>query len=410
MTASTPQKTLLMLALDFPPCQSAGVQRTLKFAQYLPEFGWSPEILTVRPEVYEKVDPGQALPGHLDGKVHRAWGLNTVKHLSVKGKYLGFTELPDRYWTWYSGAVRLGRRIIRERSPALLWSTFPSPTTMRIANTLKRESGLPWVADFRDPLGIHRARQTGARFKPNRLAEKIDADVVANADLLVFTTGHAAQLYAEVYGERASAKALVIENGFNEDVFGEVEGQLAQRSADQAPFTLLHSGDLYGGRNPGALFEAMAGGGGDHGAMQVNFRGASNYSAFVEQARSLGLDSQVAFLPVQPYRDSIVEMLEADALLLLQSELFYNQVPGKVYEYLRCRKPILALTKPGSAVAQLLADVGHALVADIDSSRDIQPALARLQSMSVADQFDVGRYDRYARTRELAAQLDRLAR
>ena len=73
-------KKLLMVALDFPPCQSAGVQRTLKFFEHLPELGWDPIVLTVRESVYAKVDSQLSIPSGMESQVYRAWGLHILAH------------------------------------------------------------------------------------------------------------------------------------------------------------------------------------------------------------------------------------------------------------------------------------------------------------------------------------------
>ena len=114
-------------------------------------------------------------------------------------------------------------------------------------------------------------------------------------------------------------------------------------------------------------------------------------------------------LATHHYQESIEEMQTADVLLLLQGGIFENQIPGKVYEYIRLGKPILALTSPGSATELLLRDLPHALTVDIENPADIGIALDALETLSVGPDFDVSRYSRYERTRELAALLDTMA-
>jgi glycosyltransferase involved in cell wall biosynthesis len=228
----------------------------------------------------------------------------------------------------------------------------------------------------------------------------------------VFTTQHAANLYREVYSITECPKIVVIENGFNEDIFTLVDEELLfQRAQENETFSLLHSGELYGGRDPSLLFQAIKNLQRTHldfPNFELVFRGASDAQHYSNVVQDLNIDPLVRFLPKQSYHGSIEEMLSSKALLLLQSELFNNQVPGKVYEYLRARKPILALTKPGSATASLLAGVEHAVVADIDSADEIADALAKILSVNVEPDFNSDRYNRFSRTEMLASVLDRL--
>ena len=99
-------------------------------------------------------------------------------------------------------------------------------------------------------------------------------------------------------------------------------------------------------------------------------------------------------------------MMEADALLLLQGAEFNNQIPGKAYEYLRSRKPILALTQGEGATAQLVSDVAHAKVADINNVSEIQSAVESLRELAVDDAFDVSRYGRKNRSSQLVSILN----
>ena len=91
-------KRLLMIAYHFPPVRvSSGIQRTLKFCAYLREFGWEPLVLTVSPHAYEITSPdqlGEIPPGVV---VQRAFGLDTSRHLAIRGKYLHWMAQPDRW-------------------------------------------------------------------------------------------------------------------------------------------------------------------------------------------------------------------------------------------------------------------------------------------------------------------------
>jgi glycosyltransferase involved in cell wall biosynthesis len=401
-------KKSLMVALDFPPCQSAGVQRTQKFCEYLPDFGWEPHVLTAKPFIYNKINKTYNIPKWLEENTERAYGLNSFKHLSIKGKYLSLTERPDRYAFWFWHAVILGKRIIRKNEIKVIWSTFPCSTSHKIANYLKKYSGLPWVADFRDPLKSHHMKNQN-----NKSAEKIDRETVSNADLLVFSTKNMAKLYMEVYPDINEDKVKVIENGYNEESFFAIDSKQQNIQMREKELRLLYSGELYdNGRDPSELFKAI------HKlniierdankTIKIVFRGVENYKKYINIINSLDLNNYVEFLPLVDYEYSLREMMSADILLVMQGTIFNAQIPGKVYDYLRTCKPILALVDSSGATADLLNSVKHACVADISNVDDIICCIRKLNNKTVDATFSYEQFSRKERTRQLATCLDDL--
>ena len=146
-------KRVLMVAYHFPPLTgSSGIQRTLRFVQHLPSFNWQPLVLTASPRAYERTSDDlnrDIPPGTV---VRRAFALDTARHLSISGRYVGAMARPDRWVSWRFDAVRRGLQMIREYKPDAIWSTYPIATAHLIGAELQRRSGLPWIADFRDPM------------------------------------------------------------------------------------------------------------------------------------------------------------------------------------------------------------------------------------------------------------------
>lgn len=389
-------KKVLMIALDFPPCQSAGVQRTLHFKRYLEKRGWDPLVLTSKPFIYDKIDGAQVNQEEFfNNKVYRAFGLNAFKHLSIKGKHFGFTILPDKFSTWYWDASRVGKKVIERESPELIWTTFPCSTTVRIGLHLKRVSGLPWVADFRDPFS---GTNPYVRAK-NPIGKVIDERVARYADSLVFTTQNAANLYLKEYPFIDEAKISIIPNGFNEESFRTLKHSENQEVGDKNELTILHSGFLYpGGRDINSLIDAVVALKGDSpetfARLRFVFRGSNPNEDTLEKIQQHGLVKKVIFLPGIPFEDSLREMFNSEVLLVLQGEIFNNQIPGKVYEYLRAKRPILALTHDKGATAELLKEVPHAVLADMKDKGQIKQALLKLSGTSVDDGFDPSQYNR----------------
>lgn len=395
---------LLMVAYEFPPCLSAGVQRTLKFAQHLPAHGWEPVVLTTDSKAYARRDESLPIPDGVE--VYRAWSFDASRRLAVSGRYLTITSTPDRYSSWYPFAVRKGRAALREHQPAAIYSTYPVFTSHMVARTLARKSGLPWIADFRDPAPEH--YEPG--YEPLRLATRVDRAAVEEASLLIFATERMRELYLERYPDCPRGKAVVIENGYDEDRLG----ALSQRGRGAgSTFDILHSGAIYPrGRDITSLLEALAHGPAhtpDGRLIRLRLRGArkaeDHEKPLDERIRQLGLQERVIFLPPCSYAEALHEMGQSDALLLLQGRLFNYQIPGKAYEYAATDRPIFTLSGPGGATATLMREVEGSVVGDVDDPTSISAALRRLVELKPMRR-DIHGLSRRERTVEFASVLE----
>ena len=400
----------LMIALEFPPCHSAGVQRTLSFVRHLPGLGWRPTVLTASTRAYRHLDGGggAGLPEGIT--VSRAFALDASRHLAIRGRYLALTASPDRYVSWFLPAVMKGLQLVRRERPDVIWSTYPVSTSHWIASVLARKTGLPWIADYRDPAQFHYDPGVAA----SRLARRIDARTAAEAAMLVFTTARARDLYLERYPALATERATVIENGYDGAAFAsfnEAGPAIAGRQGKDV--LLLHSGALYGeGRDPAALIEAVGILGPRLAAagrrVVLRFRGVTATPAQRELVQCAGAESYVEFAHRVSFAEAQAEMAGADVLVLLQSALFDLQIPGKAYEYIATRRPIVALTGPGGATAELLRGVDAAVVVD---DRDVAGIIAGLEAgLGMAPRGgDLRRYERAAGAQRLAGLLDKVA-
>jgi hypothetical protein len=100
---------ILLIAYHFPPLAgSSGIQRTLRFAQHLPAFGWQPLVLTAAPRAYERTSTDLNADIPAGTLVRRAFALDTARHLAFGGRYVGAMARPDRWVSWRFDAVRQG--------------------------------------------------------------------------------------------------------------------------------------------------------------------------------------------------------------------------------------------------------------------------------------------------------------
>src|SRR5262245_53003073 len=128
-----------MVAYHYPPyVGGSGVLRTLKHSRYLANYGWEPIVLTAHPRAYERKGEEQVGEVPATVPVTRAFALDAGRHLAVRGVTLRILKQPDRWATWWLGAVLAGWRLIRRHRPRAIWSTYPIATAHLIGLTLHR--------------------------------------------------------------------------------------------------------------------------------------------------------------------------------------------------------------------------------------------------------------------------------
>jgi glycosyltransferase involved in cell wall biosynthesis len=372
-----------MIAYHFPPLAgSSGIQRTLRFVQHLPALGWQPLVLSASPNAYERTSDDLLADVPSGTVVRRAFALDTARHLQIAGRYMGWMARPDRWISWQFDAVRQGLKLIEEFKPDVIWSTYPIATAHVIASKLHRKTGIPWVADFRDPMaqdGYPADPLTWQSFK------HIEADAATHARFCVFTTPGAARIYRERYPANAD-RMVVLENGYDEESFAAAMPQpLADSSIEpgQRPLIMLHSGIVYPSeRDPTQLFEALGRLRKENKLsptdLRIRFRASVHDDLLKNLARSHGAQDYIELCPAIPYREALAEMMSVDALLVMQASNCNAQIPAKIYEYLRAGKPILGLTDPDGDTAGVLHGAGLNGTARLDSVDEIAKALTDL--------------------------------
>lgn len=404
-----------MVAFHFPPLSGgSGIQRTLRLVQHLPSFGWQPLVLSVHPRAYQETASDLMAEVPPDVIVRRAFALDSARHLSIRGRYFGWTARPDRWVTWKPCAVLAGLRMIDQFKPNLIWSTYPIATAHSIGLTLHRRSGIPWVADFRDPMA-----QPGYPSDSTvwRSFKEIEANTLREAACCVFTTPGAARMYRSRY-PLASGRIAVVENGYDEESFSSCNnGSRAAEPLIPGKLTLLHSGIVYPSeRDPTALFRALqrliASGRLRRQDVCIRFRAPLHSELLANLAAQHGVVDCIEIVPQLAYREALNEMLRADGLLLMQASNCNEQIPAKLYEYLRAGRPIIALTDPTGDTAATVRAAGLDAVARLDSEDEIVASLSgfldalRQCKAALPDAEFVRRASRRVRSQQQAELFD----
>jgi glycosyltransferase involved in cell wall biosynthesis len=416
LSDSSSMARVLILAYHFPPCSgSSGLLRSLKFCRYLPSFGWHPVVLTLHPRAYESTDAKsvQSIPKEVP--VIRSFALDTKRHLGFKGFYLRTLALPDRWISWLLSALPAGLWAIKKHRVDVIFSTFPFTTPVLAGLLLRRLTGIPWVLDLRDSM-------TEDNYPPNprerRVRRWIEKHAVHSASYILFTADSTRRMYLERYPELSPERCLVISNGYDEEDFAFL-GSGKQSSSPSVPMRLLHAGLLYPEeRDPkpffGALRRLKRDGQISPATLQMTFRAPGSEQLYTKLLQEFEIADLVQLCPHIPYQQALQECADSDALLLFQAANCDHQIPAKAYEYLRLRRPILALTSHSGDTAKLLQEVGGATIVDLSDEEQIYRALpvfldaVRRGAHALADPLKLQRYTRKSQAQQLATCLDRL--
>lgn len=369
-----------MVAFHYPPeGSSSGVLRTLKFSRYLPEYGWKPHMLTVRETIYDTKDHDLLKQVPEVVKVARTVCFDTKKHLSIKGRYPQILALPDRFVSWLPFGVSKGLSILRNERPDAIFSTSPFATAHLIALMLKRISGLPWVADFRDPLLDFEAGTDRPSLR-TRIEGYVEKRIVHDANAVVVTTDLMKERYLERFSDIDSDKISVIYNGFDEEDF---DGLSAAPVRGDHKLHLIHVGSVDSEhRNPESLLIALSRLLRERPELRewvvLKFLGTSIYlnsPAFADLVERLDLREHIKLLPQVPREESLRHMMQADVLVLLQqSKAFKPLIPAKAFDYLMTGKPVLTIAPPG-ATASLMHKLDAGVVVPPDDIDGMKSAL-----------------------------------
>ena len=392
-------KRLLFLTYYFPPSGGPGVQRALKFARYLPAHGWRPTVLTVDPNraAYPDRDPSleREVPPELEVVRTPAWDpYEAYARLQGKSKaetvgvgFVGEAEatwkqrlarwvranvfLPDARVGWVPFAIREGQRLLARGGFDAILSTGPPHSLHLAAWALARTSGLPWVADFRDPwTGIDYYDLLPMTPPARALDRALERLVLRRADA-VSVVSPSMRRGLEARHPRAYA---VIQNGFDPADF---EAEAPPPAGGEA-FDLTYVGNLNEARTPVALWRALAEVGAAVPKLRVRLVGHVDPVA-VQAAEAAGVGERVETGAYVPH-DAAVRLMRQSPLVLL----VINRVPGaegimtgKLYEYVASGRPVLGIGPADGDAAQVLRATGAGEMFDWDDTPGVAAFLRR---------------------------------
>ncbi|HYE78265.1 MAG TPA: hypothetical protein VEI97_09780, partial [bacterium] len=289
------------------------------------------------------------------------------------GWYQRFSEkflVPDAKIGWYPLALDASRALDGEGRPVLVVATNPPASALVIGGAIARRWGAPLVLDYRDPwtTGYYQGEQPA---EVQRREEGIERRLLVQASAVVTVGAGFAQRIGSLVQDQAELlnKLRVVGNGFLEESFTELGPFPFERP------TLLHAGSLYHHRSPEPLLEAIALLKAQEPALwdAAELRWVGNVDrAYLDHAARLGIQNLVHEGFVE-HRTALEYQLGADLLLLLTE----GMLTGKVYEYLRAGRPILAIGESPD-LAELLQRHGAGQVFPRDDVEGIANFIAQV--------------------------------
>lgn len=374
MSGAAAPLDVLIVAGFFPPHAPLAATRTPALARFLLERGHRVRVLAARNPGFTAV-ADHGLP---EGLVHwaEAPGPVSLKALAsglARGRRTAWRSLrepgallrrasawPDLQAGWLAPACALGDRLVAERRPDMVFATVPPHTGLLVAHHLHKAHGLPWVAEFRDLWVDHPYYDGGALRR--RLDTLVEHRALRTAAGLVTVTEGWRRLLSDAWPQ----PVCLARNGF-EDVPEAPEDAPPPPDPDEVRrLTLIYAGVLYGNkRDPRPLFKALSLLGPRAEEVRVHFYGTE--AGQVEaMAAAEGLSAPVVQVHPAVKRARLLALQRrADVLLLLRwNDAREDSVlPGKLFEYIGCRRPILAVGSTTGEAAAIIEEGGLGLAA-----------------------------------------------
>ena len=418
-------KRLLIITYYWPPTGGSGVQRWVKFSKYLPEFGWQPVVYTpenpeqlARDESLLKDIPAcaEVIKTHISepyeiyrrltgGKAGQEVNPVNAQRKSWKQRLSlwirGNCFIPDPRVGWVRPSVRFLKKYLREHPVDAVVTTGPPQSVHLIGLRLKKELGLRWIADFRDPwTEMFYYKHLGLSAAADRRHRRLEQAVLDGADKVISVSPPV----AADFQARTKTPVVLITNGFDESDFRSSEVNTPQRP--RAEIRLVHTGLFAADGNPLNLWDALA----ERCAADADFRARLQIrlagkvdAAITDAIRARGLGDNLVELGYLPHDETVREQREADILLLpLRREPEYAKVlPGKIFEYLAARRPVLGIGQEDGAAATVLRDAAAGEMFDWDKKEELLAFLDAAHPQTAG----IEKYTRRALTERLAEVL-----
>lgn len=417
---------VLIVTYYWPPSGGAGVQRWLKFAKYLPEFGWEPIILTVDPEyaAYPVMDfsLNADLPPSLKvystpatnyfslykkdrSKIPSAGFANSADN-TFKGKLLRFVRgnffLPDPRKGWNKYALRKACELIETEHVRHVITTSPPHSTQLIGLKIKKKyPTIRWIADLRDPwTDIYYYKQFYPTFISKTIDLKFEKDVLQNADKII-TVGKSLKNLFSSKIKGIENKIEVITNGFDESDFKNVQADNPSRLTFTYVGTLS---DIYPVEGLIVALKNVLANGKD---FILRFVGAVSEKTKRIICSEIP-ETSLEFLPYVVHSEAVKFMLNSTLLILIipLHQSSKSIITGKLFEYVATGKPVLCLGPGDGDAAEIIKLCKTGVTVDYYNTEGIFEFLENISNYSGStDKQVVNNFSRFSLTRRISEVL-----
>jgi len=358
-------KKILIITYYWPPSGGAGVQRWVKFAKYLPDFGIQPLVLTVDPEYasYPVID--ESLLKEVSEKIKvfhthsnepfrfykRISGSQEIPHsgfanqtqISFIEKFSRFIRgnffIPDPRKGWNKYALAEARRLINENDISKVITTSPPHSTQLIGLELKNQFNIDWIADIRDPwTDIYYYDRLYHTTWAKRIDRKYELSVIQKADKVIIVSNAIKDQFLAKSDDLKGNKFSVIPNGYDEEDFKQ------EQPTESELFIITYTGTIAPNYNIEGFLNALKRLSEKETKFRLRFVGAisENFKKIINKA---SLDDITEYIDHVKHEDSINYLLKSSVLFLAIPHSKNNEgiLTGKLFEYLASRKPIIAV-------------------------------------------------------------------
>lgn len=429
-------KKVLIITYYWPPSGGAGVQRWLKFSKYLREFGWEPVVFTVANGEFPEQDNSllKDIPKNLEvikvpikepyviyklltgrkknEKIHAGF-LTEKKKKSflqdfavwVRGNFF----IPDARMLWIKPSVKALQQWLNTNAVDAIASTGPPHTCHLIAMQLKDKTGLPWLADFRDPwTNIDFYKDLKLTRWADKKHHRLEKAVVTTADAVV-TIGKTMQ---EEFATQFNRKIECITNGYDDDDTSIMPDTLDTK------FSLAHIGTMVRTRNPQGLWQALYELLNEipdlKNHLEIKLAGKVD-AAVGELLNHYSLTNYVNRIEYLNH-DEVLKVQQQSQVLLLVVNNTPNAkgvVTGKLFEYLAAKRPILCIGPTDGDAAKIIVETQSGHCAAYDDVARIKTILKDyfnkfLKSELISDAKNIEAYSRKNLTEKLSEELNNI--
>jgi len=425
-------KKILIITYYWPPSGGAGVQRWLKFSKYLPEFECLPIILTVdeKQASYAQLDPSLL---HEIAPELRVYKTNTFEPYQLYRKlsnkkdipFGGFSNqkkitlfeklsrwirgnlfIPDPRKGWNSYALKKALHLIKNEQIDVVITSGPPHSTHLIGNSIKKMTGIRWIADFRDPwTDIFYYKELYHSLPARWMDSHLETKILSNADQIITVSEEIGKLLLNK-NPGTSLKIAVLPNGYDEADFTTVA------AVSNAHFTITYCGTISMGYRIAPFVEAIRQLP-ETVKNQIKIRFVGNVpDEIIRLFERNDLGPLLEVLGYLPHEQAVSQMKGASMLLMAIPDSPDNKgiVTGKFFEYLAAKRPILAIGPIGGDVDKLIKRCNAGKFFAYDATTEMKKFILELfdkeqQKSNIGETSGTEKFTRRNLTKELAGYL-----